>query len=281
MDSRSSALPPGPPDIWANPSQAGAAEVAQLAAVLETRSRLPDQVLVNSTLLRVLAPRPGEHLLEVGSGSGVLCRLVAGGLHGAGQVTGVDISAEFVALARQYAAAAGLAGQVTFEPGNGAALPFADQTFDAVFAARLLLHVDNPPVVVREMARVLRPGGRVVLMDWDFDTVAVDHPDRELTRRVLHWRTDHYFGNNWSGRQLVGYLAAAHLQAIEVTPVATVARDENAALTLSLWRAAEVARDGAGITAAEHDAWVGELRRRVAAGTFFASMVYFIAAGYK
>ena len=56
--------------------------------------------------------------------------------------------------------------------------------------------------MIREMKRVVKSAGRVVVMDWDFDTVTVDHPDRELTRRLLHWRCDRRGGNNWSGRQL-------------------------------------------------------------------------------
>jgi hypothetical protein len=118
-------------------------------------------------------------------------------------------------------------------------------------------------------------------MDWDFDTVVVDHPDRELTRRLLHWRADHHGGNNWSGRQLLGHMIAADLRDVTVTPVVTVARDEDSALTQSLWRAAEVARDGGAITPAERDRWVSELKARIAAGRFFASIVYFIVRGER
>ena len=175
-----------------------------------------------------------------------------------------------------------MAGQQThlrFEVGAGAALPAGDATYDAAFGARLLLHVADPVPVVAEMARVVKPGGRVVLMDWDFETVTVTHPDRELTRRLLHWRCDHHSGDNWSGRRLLGYALAAGLRDVTVIPVATVARDETAALTGSVFRAAEVARDGGAITPAEHDAWTGELRRQLAEGRFLASITYFIVRG--
>ncbi len=69
------------------------------------------------------------------------------------------------------------------------------------------------------MARVVKPGGRVVLMDWDWETLTVTHPDRELTRRLLHWRCDHHGGDNWSGRKLLGYLLDAGLHNPTVTPV--------------------------------------------------------------
>jgi len=51
-------------------------------------------------------------------------------------------------------------------------------------------------------------------------------------------------------------------------------------LTQSIWRAAEVARNGGGISAKEHDTWVDKLKQRLADGTFFASIVYFIVKGY-
>jgi len=168
-----------------------------------------------------------------------------------------------------------------FEVGAGAAMPAEDVTYDAAFGARLLLHVAEPAPVVAEMARVVKPGGRVVLMDWDFETVVVSHPDRELARRLLHWRCDHHSGDNWSGRRLLGYALAAELRDVTVIPVATVARDEAAALTGSLFRAAEVARDGGAITPEEHDAWTGELRRQLAEGRFLASITYFIVRGVR
>ena len=168
-----------------------------------------------------------------------------------------------------------------FEVGAGAALPAEDATVDAAFGARLLLHVADPVPIVAEMARVVKPGGRVVLMDWDFETVTVTHPDRELTRRLLHWRCDHHSGDNWSGRRLLGYALAAGLRDVTVIPVTTVARDETAALTGSMFRMAEVARDGGAITPAEHDAWTGELQQQLAEGRFLASITYFIVRGER
>jgi hypothetical protein len=127
--------------------------------------------------------------------------------------------------------------------------------------------------------RVVKPGGRVVVMDWDFDSVVVDHSDRELTRRLLHWRNDHHGGDNWSGRQLWRRMVAAGLQSLSVQPVVTVVHDEDGGLTQSLWRAAQVARDNSGITPDEHDTWIRELKERIRDGTFFASIVYFIVSG--
>ena len=193
-------------------------------------------------------------------------------------MVGVDVAPDMIAAARRYAETD---PHLRFDVASAEQLPYDEDAFEAAFAARLLLHVADPLAVVREMARVLKPGCRVVLMDWDWETLAVTHPDRELTRRLLHWRCDHHGGDNWSGRKLLGYLLDANLHNPIVVPVVTLAHDEAAALTGTLWRAAEVARDRGGITSQEHDAWVGELKRQIAAGRFLASIVYFIVRGER
>ena len=193
---------------WANPSKASMQDVRDMAAALEERAQALDQVQVNAALVNALAPVAGEQVLEVGCGSGVLCRQIAPKVIPGGKITGVDISPEFLRIAQGYAVSAGLSATIQWGAGQADVLPFRDASFDEVFAARLLLHVSDPQAVLNELVRVVRPGGRVVVMDWDFGTVALDHSDRELTRRLQHWRCDHHGGNNWSGRQLWRRMAA-------------------------------------------------------------------------
>ena len=266
---------------WSNPSRASAQDVAEMAASLEERGRAFDQQQVNAALLGVLAPATGEHILEVGCGSGILCRLMAPTIVPGGKITGLDISSEFIKIAQDLAISADLSDSIQWGAGQAESLPFQDANFDGVLAARLLLHVSNPQSILSELMRVVRPGGRVVVMDWDFETLAVDHSNRELTRRLLHWRCDHHGGNNWSGRQLWGLMAATNLVNLKVVPIVSVAHRENDSLTLSLFRAAQVARDGGAIALNEYEEWVEELRSSLAAGCFFASMVYFIVIGER
>ncbi len=266
---------------WANPSHASAQEIADMANHLEARAQAQDQQQVNSALMEIIAPAPGEQLLEVGCGSGVLCRSMALGVAPHGRITGVDISPSLVRIAKTYAAGADQADRIQWCSAKAETLPLADASFDGALAARLLLHVSQPEAVLQELVRVVRPGGKLVAMDWDFETVALDHPNRELTRRLLNWRCDHYGGNNWSGRQLWRQMAAAGLSNLKMTPVVSVAYYENDSLTPSLFRAAQVARDGGGITSEEHDTWVGDLKSDLAAGRFFASIVYFIVSGER
>jgi ubiquinone/menaquinone biosynthesis C-methylase UbiE len=266
---------------WANSSKASMQDVQEMAIALEERAQALDQLQVNGALVDTLAPVTGEHILEVGCGSGVLCRQIAPAVVPGGKITGVDISPEFLRIAQGYAASADFSSCIEWGAGQAEVLPFQDAIFDGVFAARLLLHVSEPQAVLNEMVRVVRPGGRVVIMDWDFDTVAVDHSDRELTRRLMHWRCDYHGGNNWSGRQLWGRMATAGLVNVKAVPVVSVAHRENDSLTLSLFKAAQVARDGGAIAPNEYDTWVSELKSSLAARCFFASIVYFIVHGKR
>ena len=228
-----------------------------------------------------LDPRPGERILEAGSGSGVLARMIAPRVAPGGAVIGIDVSPDMVFAAREYLAA-DPTGAVEFVVASAEAMPFPDGAFRRGLRRTLVASCARCDRVCSSNSFASRdPGGRVVVMDLDFETLAVDHPDRALTRRIISWRTDHHSGDNWSGRQLYRRMVEAGLCDVAVVPVTTVATDDRAALTGSIFRAAEVVRDGGAITPAEHDAWGAVLRERLAAGTFMAAATYFIVIGER
>lgn len=138
-----------------------------------------------------LAPhlRPGQRVLDVGCGPGSitldLARRVA-----PGEVVGVDSSPAVVSQARAAAQGAEDAGEarLRFEVADAMALPFADDSFDVVHAHQVLQHVADPVGLLREMARVTRPGGLVAARDADYEamTWAPAHPG--LTRWLELYR---------------------------------------------------------------------------------------------
>jgi len=105
----------------------------------------------------------GSRVLDVASGAGTTALLLAGELRA--RVVGVERGAEAVARGRGTAAGAGLDGAVSFTTGDAASLPFADESMDAVVCECSLCLFEDKPTAVREMARVLRPGGSVVIAD--------------------------------------------------------------------------------------------------------------------
>jgi SAM-dependent methyltransferase len=132
--------------------------LGQVAARMMRRGNAP----LNLWIVELLAIRPQDHVLEVGFGPGVaLAALTARA--SSGLVAGLDLSASMVRQARARHAAAIAAGQMDLRQGDAALLPFADASFDAVCATHVLYFWPDQVATVRELRRVLRPGGRLAL----------------------------------------------------------------------------------------------------------------------
>ncbi|HTZ07351.1 MAG TPA: methyltransferase domain-containing protein [Gaiellaceae bacterium] len=106
-----------------------------------------------------VVPGGDERALDVGTGAGALAFALAPIVR---EVVGVDRVPELLALARERAAAF---GNVTFVEGDATALPFEDFSFDLTGTLRTLHHVAHPEIVLSELARVTRLGGRVLVVD--------------------------------------------------------------------------------------------------------------------
>jgi demethylmenaquinone methyltransferase/2-methoxy-6-polyprenyl-1,4-benzoquinol methylase len=118
-------------------------------------------------LVSALAPAPGERIVDVATGTGmVAAELLA---RADCSVVGVDQSPQMLAAARaRFAALAQAEGRSRVEliEGEAEALPFGDESFDALTFTYLLRYVDDPAATMRELARVVRPGGRVASLEF-------------------------------------------------------------------------------------------------------------------
>lgn len=125
--------------------------------------RIADGLTISTDqTVRVAKIRPGERVLDLATGTGITA--IAAREHGA-DVTGVDLTPELLAVARRKASDAGL-GDIDFREGDAEALPFADATFDVVVSTCGHMFAPDQPKVAAELARVTRPGGRVVFLAW-------------------------------------------------------------------------------------------------------------------
>lgn len=121
-----------------------------------------------------------QEILEVGCGGGLICEELA---RRQAVMVGIDPSAGALATARKHAQEMGLAENIHYEQGYGEALPYADGSFSAIVCFDVLEHVQNLPATIKEVARVLAPGGIFV-----FDTI-----NRTLlARAVLIWYGENF-----------------------------------------------------------------------------------------
>ena len=161
--------------------------------------------------------RPGMRLLDVGCGPGSITRGLAERL-APGKVVGLDLSRETLAAARQDAAARGLAN-LQYEEGSVYELPFPDASFDVAYAHQVFQHLRESGAALREMLRVVRPGGFIAIRDVDWGTVSFWPVDPWIDRFVeVHLKTWYRNGGEpRMGRQLRALFNAAGVMDVRVT----------------------------------------------------------------
>lgn len=178
----------------------------------------------NSAAYLVPRLRPGQRLLDVGCGPGTitvdLARQVA-----PGSVLGIDASADVIKRAQTSAGTglepddAGSEVEVAFAVGDIYALDHDDASFDVVHAHQVLQHLTDPVAALREMRRVLAPGGTLAVRDADYGAFTWAPGDDRLTRwnELYHQVTAQNGADADAGRSLARWVAAAGFADVEIS----------------------------------------------------------------
>jgi ubiquinone/menaquinone biosynthesis C-methylase UbiE len=260
--------------LWRDTANIDEARARELVERLERRGRAEDEIAARAAYLDLLGVAPGERVLDVGCGSGVVLRDIAKRVAPDGLAVGLDPSPHFLAAARELAEGEGLADRIELREGDARALPFGDAEFDVALAVTALSHTPEAERAIPEMARIIRPGGRVGVFDLDGDCLIISHPDRALTRRIVAARADHGIVDSWLARRLPGLLAEAGLHDIRVRAFTSLERDPNEFYATWAEAAARQALDSGTITEQEHADWLDTLRVEQAAGRFLAGQTH-------
>jgi SAM-dependent methyltransferase len=244
-----------------------ACDAAQLVAYLQWIDSPHDVRARRRRSYELLELEPADRVAEVGCGIGTAVReLVERGV----AAIGFDASPDMVEQARRLAPGA------QFAVADVDDLPLPDRSFDGYRAERVYQHLDDPAAALEEAARVLRPGGRVVLVDQDWEAFVVDGDDPFVTRVILQGFCDSLPGGR-IGRRLRRLLAEAGFDDVHVeADTVTMTDYEQLAPLLPSLVEPSVGEQSLGASTAE--AWLEDQRRRGEDGVFFAAMTHFLAA---
>lgn len=237
---------------------------------IEVQYSTPDIVEQRRVTLEALALRPGERVLDIGVGPGYLALEMARAVGARGKVCGIDVSEVMLGLASRRCAGV---DWVELRAGDAASLPFDDASFDAAAAVQVYLFVNDVDAALAGLHRVLRPGGRAVVIDTDWGTCAWNSADPERMRRVVAaWTTR--FAHAHLPRALPGKLRRAgfELERIQVVPLVNTHPGRDTYSGLQIPEMAKFTAGRNGVTLDEASAWEAELARLGEAGEYFFSL---------
>ena len=271
----------GAESLFRDTAGADAERARDLATRLERRGKAADEIAARETYLDLLDIRPGQRVLDVGCGSGVVTRDIARRVGSGGIAVGVDPSPALLAIARDLAREAGVANRIEFREGSALGLPFADASFDTVVCITVLSHVPNGETAVPELARVVRPGGRLGVYDLDTDMTAFTHTDRALTRRIVAAASDATAVNGWLVRHLPAMFRQMGLEDVSARGFFPLETEANSFYATMAERHAEVALKTGAIDEAEQRRWLDAFHRQAARGPIVAGRLHIFVWGRK
>lgn len=233
----------------------------------ESLAATPDMQAQRRAILAAMALKAGETVLDVGAGNGIMAREMLDEVGPSGAVSGLDAAAPMVAMA------SALCPGGSFFQGDAAALPFEDASFDAVTAAQLICFLPDPDRVLGELHRVLRPGGRMVILDTDWGSLVWNSNAPDLMARAIDTYTrpyaDAHVPRTLSRRlEAAGFRVTARdtLTVLNWTP----GPDNYAALTTSFLES--IAATSEDFSEADWNAWVTDQKTVTDAGEYMFSL---------
>ncbi len=238
-----------------------------------------DMVEVRRRTIEALSLARGARVLDLGSGPGLFAGEMAAVVGSSGCVRGVDLSESMIAIARARCADC---PQVDFRIGDAVSLPFADGDFDAGVSVQTLEFVGDVDAAIRELYRVLRPGGRLVIVDTDWGATAWNCEDKALCERVMDgWRES--FAHPGLPRSLKPRLEAAGFRSLSVgaVPILNTAYGDAGCSFHLIRQILGVVPGRTEITQEEADAWARDVRAQDERGAYFFAQTRYLFTAEK
>lgn len=241
----------------------------ELIAVLDVVDRLPGAEELRLDSYTLLGVGPGARIVDVGCGAG---RAVAEMADRGARATGVDVDPQMVEIAGKRWPEAGFRVAGAYE------LPFDDGALDGYRAEKMYHELEDPTRALEEARRILRPGGRAVLIGQDWDTFVIDSDDAELTRTIVHARADRTKGPR-TARRYRNLLLDGGFQDVAVEVRTAVFTGE--VMLPMLAGFAEAACAAGAISREAAGSWAAEQQVRAGADRLFIALPLFVASATR
>jgi arsenite methyltransferase len=230
----------------------------------------PDVVTQRGRVLRALELREGERVLDIGSGPGLLANEMAALVGPNGRACGIDISEDMLAMSRKRCADK---PWTEFKKSDATNLPYPDGSFDAAVSTQVYEYVADIPQALAELYRVIRPGGRVVVLDTDYDSLVIYTESQARMERVLSAWNEHFVHAGLPrtlSRQLRD--AGFTVRQRDVIPMFNPEYRENTFGRGALGIMATFVVERKGVSQEEANAWLAEFAELDKEGKFFFSL---------
>lgn len=249
--------------------------VADAATRLRQMANTRSEQQAMAHWLDMLSPQSGECLLDVGAGTGDMSLAFARRMAPDGRVHALDLAPGLLDYANQRARAEGLDQHIHLHVGDARRLPFRDAGFDAAFCRWVLLHLPDPERAVAEICRVVRPGGRVLCVEVDWATLAVEPGDPHTTEKIVAANVERQVDGR-SGDRLPELLRACGLEQLSVK--ALTASDNRGDWLPFLESRLDVAAQ-AGVSKKALSQWWQSIEAAAAKGIFRFSFIQYGVSG--
>jgi ubiquinone/menaquinone biosynthesis C-methylase UbiE len=251
----------------------------QLVQYLEYVDSRPEFRQFKTDSYGYLCLKEGDRVLDAGCGPGYDALRMAAVVGRTGTVTGIDLSERMIAIAVAKAAGTGL--PVSFRTGDVHSLPFPDASFDKIRIERTLQILGEPGQVLDEMIRVLRPGGLLLSVEPDWETMVCDPGSRDTARTFFRFCADQ-FPDGSTGRKLYRYFRERGLSDVVVHPAPLVLHDFSlTAKMMNMEQFLTAAQDNGVLARDEVASWLADLQAADGKGQFTFAGLMFAVAGRK
>lgn len=232
---------------------------------------------IQQHIIEKMQLKAGDHVLEVGCGLGLRAKRIAQSCSSQVVVTAVDKSEKIIALAKEMSAAE----NIHYTVDDAKALSFPDKLFDVVTAERLLICFDDALPVLKEMIRVLKPGGLLVITDFDPASILITPADQVMHQIFMNIYMPS-FADIFIGRKLPMLFKTAGLTILDVILNSSDERDiTHLEKIIPLQQVLEGGVRAEVLAQEQAQHWHADLRRASRDGTFLYAITVVSMVGIK